>query len=155
MTSATSRRHFEEGKRFLKEDKLDRALRAFEKAYKEDTSNPAYMSYYGLCKALRGGHVGLGLELCTRAIKEEFGRGEFYLNLGCVYLSTGNKKGAIKVFKKGLRFDPGNREIQRRLMELGIRSRPIIPVLDRSNPVNKFLGVFFRKTVPGMSRKKK
>lgn len=154
MTSETSREHFEAGKRFLKEDNMDKALRVFEKAYKEDKLNAAYMSYYGLCKALRGGQIGLGLELCTRAIKKEFYRAEFYLNLGRVYLAAGNKKGAIKVLKKGLRFDAHNQDIHKHLADLGIRNRPVIPILERSNPVNKFLGKFFRKTVPGVVKKK-
>jgi len=155
MSTETSREHFEAGKRFLAEESLEKALRAFEKAYREDKTNPAYMSYYGLIMALRGGKIGLGLELCTRAIKKEFYRAEYYLNLGRVYLAAGNKKGAIKVFSKGLRFDPNNAELKHNLSELGVRSRPVIPVLERSNPVNKFLGLFFRKTMPKVVKKKK
>ncbi len=153
MVSEISREHFEAGKRFLSRGNIDKAFRAFEKAYNEDKSNAAYMSFYGMCAAIQGAQVGLGLELCTRAIKKEFFRGEFYLNLGRVYLSAGNKKGAIKVFKKGLRFDPKNADIASCLSELGCRSRPVISSLDRSNPVNKMLGLFFRKTVPGMLKK--
>ena len=148
--SETGREQFVAGKNFLKEDNFDRALKAFEKAYKADGENPAYMSYFGMCKALRAGEIGLGLELCTRAIKKEFFRAEYYLNLGKVYNAAGNKKGAIKVYLKGLKFEPENEEINRRLLELGFRSKPVIRSLDRNNPVNKFLGIFFRKTLPGL-----
>lgn len=136
---------FDSGMRFLKEDNLDKAMRAFEKAYKGDKSNPFYMSYYGMCKATRGGQIGLGLELCTRAIKMEFYRSELYLNLGKVYLAAGNKKVAIKVLKKGLRFEPRNQAIHKSLAGLGCRDRPVIESLERSNPINKLLGVFLRK----------
>ena len=148
--SETGREQFVAGKNFLKEDNFDRALKAFEKAYKADGENPAYMSYFGMCKALRAGEIGLGLELCTRAIKKEFFRAEYYLNLGKVYNAAGNKKGAIKVYLKGLKFEPENEEINRRLLELGFRSKPVIKSLDRNNPVNKFLGIFFRKMLPGL-----
>ncbi|MDP2688540.1 MAG: tetratricopeptide repeat protein [Deltaproteobacteria bacterium] len=148
--SDTGREQFIAGKNFLREDNLDRALKAFEKAFKEDKENPAYMSYYGLCKAVRGGEIGLGLELCTKAIKKEFFKAEYYLNLGRVYMAAGNKKGAIKVFLKGLKFEPQNEEINRRLVELGFRSKPVIPSLDRSNPLNKFLGILFRRFLPKM-----
>ena len=148
--SETGREQFVAGKNFLKEDNFDRALKAFEKAYKADGENPAYMSYFGMCKALRAGEIGLGLELCTRAIKKEFFRAEYYLNLGKVYNAAGNKKGAIKVYLKGLKLEPENEEINRRLLELGIRSKPVIKSLDRNNPVNKFLGIFFRKMLPGL-----
>lgn len=150
-----AREQFLSGKRFLKEENMDRALRSFEKAWKDDRENAEYMSYYGLCKALRGGEIGLGLELCTRAIKKEFFKAEFYLNLGKVYMAAGNKKGAIKVFKKGLRYDHGNEELFKALTDLGCRTRPVIPILDRSNPMNKFLGILFRRTIPNMFRRKK
>jgi len=150
-----AREQFVAGKRFLREENVDKALRHFEKAWKEDKDNPEYMSYYGLCKAIRGGEIGLGLELCTRAIKKEFFKAEFYLNLGRVYMAAGNKKGAIKVFRKGLRYDQGNEELYKALTALGFRTRPVIPLLDRSNPVNKFLGILFRRTIPNMFRRKK
>ena len=150
-----AREQFIAGKRFLREENIDKALRHFEKAWKEDKENPEYMSYYGLCKALRGGEIGLGLELCTRAIKKEFFKAEFYLNLGRVYMAAGNKKGAIKVFKKGLRYDQGNEELYKALTGLGFRTRPVIPLLDRANPMNKFLGILFRRTIPNMFRRRK
>lgn len=143
------------GKRFLKEDNMDKALKAFEKAYKEEKDNAVYMSYYGMAKALRGGEIGLGLELCTRAIKKEFFKAEFYLNLGKVYLAAGNKKGAIKVFLKGLKYEPQHEELNQLLIDLGFRNKPLIPALDRSNPVNKVLGILFRRTLPNMLKKKK
>ncbi len=146
---------FASGKRYLKQDNLDKALRAFEKAYKEDKENPEHMSYYGMCKALRSGEIGLGLELCTRAIKKEFFRAEFYLNLGKVYLSAGNKKGAIKVFLKGLKFEPENEALNQYLVELGFRKKPIIPMLERSNPINKYLGIIIRRVIPGIFKRPK
>lgn len=150
-----AREQFISGKKFLKEEHMDKALRSFEKAWKDDKENPEYMSYYGLCKALRAGEIGLGLELCTRAIKKEFFKAEFYLNLGKVYMAAGNKKGAIKVYKKGLRYDNGNEDLFKALTDLGFRTRPVIPILDRSNPMNKVLGILFRRTIPNMFRKKK
>ncbi|MBI5561697.1 MAG: tetratricopeptide repeat protein [Deltaproteobacteria bacterium] len=154
MATEGSKEQFLLGKRYLKEDKTDQALRAFEKAYKEDKEDPYYLSYYGMCKAMRGGEIGLGLELCTRAIKKEFFKAEFYLNLGKVYLAAGNKKGAIKVFLKGLKFEPDNEEINKYLIDLGFRKKPVIPVLHRGNPVNKFLGILFRRTIPNLLKKK-
>lgn len=150
-----AREQFIAGKRFLKDENMDKALRHFEKAWKDDKENPEYMSYYGLCKALRGGEIGLGLELCTRAIKKEFFKAEYYLNLGKVYMAAGNKKGAMKVFKKGLRYDQGNEELYKALTDLGFRSKPVIPVLDRANPMNKVLGILFRRTIPNMFRRRK
>lgn len=153
MSGDTANEYFTTGMRFLEEENMDRALRAFEKAWKQDKENPKYMSYYGLCKALRGGEIGLGLELCTMAIKKEFYKAEYYRNLGRVYMHAGNKKGAIKVFLKGLKYAPRDHVINKLLVELGFRNKPVIQALDRGNPLNKALGIFFRKTIPGLFRK--
>lgn len=153
MSEETASENFTAGLRFLKEENMDRALRAFEKAWKQDKENAEYMSYYGLCKALRGGEIGLGLELCTRAIKKEFFKAEFYQNLGKVYMHAGNKKGAIKVFLKGLKFAPKDEGINKLLIDLGFRNKPVIPVLDRSNFLNKALGILFRRKLPGVFKK--
>ena len=153
MTTEELEKQFNAGKLYLREDNLDKALRAFSKAYREDMENPYYMSYYGLCKAMRAGEIGLGLELCTAAIKKEFHKAELYINLGRVYIAAGNKKGAVKVFKKGLIYDPTNEELHRFMTELGVRNSPIISVLERSNPVNKYLGIFFRRTLPNLFKR--
>jgi len=155
VTKEGARKYFIEGKQLLQKDRLDRAMRAFGKAHREDRTNPSYMSYYGLCKALRGGDIGFGIELCTKAIKKEFSRAEFYLNLGKVYLSVGNKKGAVNVFKKGTKFEPKNDELHKQLSDLGIRKPAPIPVIDRGNKTNKFLGLLFRKTIPNIFKRLK
>jgi tetratricopeptide (TPR) repeat protein len=146
---------FKKGIKFLEDDNLDRATKAFERAYKADRDNPKYMSYYGRCAVESWGQIGLGLELCTMAIKKEFYRPEYYVNLGKVYTAAGNKKGAITVIKKGLKYDPENDPLNEMLITLGIRKRAIIPGLKRSNRLNRLLGVFFRRTLPRLFRRKK
>ncbi|MEE9613333.1 MAG: tetratricopeptide repeat protein [Thermodesulfobacteriota bacterium] len=131
---------FNKGKRLLGDGSMEAATRAFEKAYKQDKENALYMSYYGMCKAVRWGEVGLGLDLCTRAIKKEFYKAELYANLGRVYVAAGNKKGAITVVKKGFRHDPENEQLHTMMVELGVRRRPAIPSLKRSNFLNRILG---------------
>lgn len=142
------------GKRYLKKGDMEEAARAFERAYKEDMTNPMYLSYYGMCLALRWGKIGVALELCTKAIKKEFYKSEYYLNLAKVYLAADNKKGAITVIKKGIRFDHENDKLHDMLVLLGVRKKSIIPFLKRSNPINRFLGIVFRRTLPDLMRKK-
>lgn len=153
MTTGTSEENFKQGLQLLKDNNLEKATRSFEKAYKEDKENAQYMSYYGMCAAMRWGEIGLGIELCTRAVKKEFFKTEYYINLAEVYLKADNKKGAITVLKKGLRFDPENDIIHEELVKLGARKNPILPFLKRSNPANRFLGIFFRKTIPNIVSK--
>lgn len=155
MPKESTNEHYMAGLKYLAEDNLDKALRSFEKAYKEESENPYHMSYYGLCKALRGGEIGFGLELCTKAIKKAFYKAVFYNNLGRIYMAAGNKKGALKVLKKGLAYDPENEELNRYLVELGFRGKPILPSLPRANPLNKYLGILIRRTIPGLVSAKK
>lgn len=148
MIAESSEENFKQGLQFLKDSNLEKATRSFEKAYKEDKENAKYISYYGMCAAMRWGEIGLGIELCTRAVKKEFYKTEYYINLARVYLKADNKKGAITVLKKGLRFDPENDIIHEELVRLGARKKSILPFLKRSNPINRFLGIFLRKTIP-------
>ncbi len=155
MSNDRAEETFQKGLTFLSKDNLEKATRAFEKAHKESNNHPRYMSYFGMCAARRWGAVGMGLELCTRAIKREFYNVEYYINLGKVYMAADNKKGAITVFTKGLRYDPNNNELNDLLIELGFRKRPVIPFLRRSNPLNLVLGIFFRRTIPGIFTSKR
>ncbi len=145
MANSSARNLFEVGKRHLKADNIDKALRSFEKAFREDKTDTDIMSYYGMCKAVRGGRVGLGIELCIRAIKGNHRESSYYLNLGKVYEAAGNIKGAVNVFRKGLSFDAKNPELIKALTGLGYRNRPVISVIERSNPINRFFGKLMRK----------
>jgi tetratricopeptide (TPR) repeat protein len=153
--SEEAREFFRQGMERIESGDMEESSRLFEKAYKLDRENPLYMSYYGMSAALRWGKIGLGIELCTKAVKKEFFKAEHYLNLAKVYVAADNKKGAITVLRKGVRFDPENAGIHDMLMELGVRKRPIIPFLKRSNPVNRLLGIFLRRTLPALLKKKK
>jgi len=142
-------KYFAEGIRLMQKERLDRAMRAFGKAHREDRNNPSYMSYYGLTKALKGGDIGFGIDLCTKAIKKEFSRAEFYLNLGKVYLSVNNTKGAINIFKKGIKFEPGNKELKKHLSELGITKPSGQPMVEDKVKSGGFFSRLFKGLVGG------
>lgn len=99
-----------------------------------------YRSYYGLCLALRDGKVRDGLLLCRAAAKEEFFNPEMWLNLGRVQLAARNRRHAHKSFRRGYRLAPENEELRRELERMGVRRRPAFPFLDRSNPLNVWMG---------------
>jgi tetratricopeptide (TPR) repeat protein len=154
MDETSPQAYFVKGKEFLRDGKITNSCKSFYKAYSADQSKPEYISYYGVTAALSRGEIKLGLELCTRAIKMEFYRPEFYVNLAKVYDASGNKKGAITALSKGAKYDTKGEEIHNMLVELGVRKRPIIPFLKRANPLNKMLGIFVRVTMPRIFRKK-
>jgi tetratricopeptide (TPR) repeat protein len=124
--------------------------------YAED---PFLLSYYGYLKACVERRYRNGIEDCTRALSlfqrkmlrdevdgAESTKSVLYLNLGKAYLAAGKRKFAFEAFQKGIQSDKRNTELLSELQKMGIRKLPPLPFLNRSNPVNAFLGKMLHKT---------
>ncbi len=106
------------------------------------------LSYYGCLRARLGAGRKEGISDCQKAIGHmerlpfgaEFFLPVLYLNLGRAYLSAQKKKEAVAAFEKGLAADPENRELRLEMKRMGERKKPVLPILDRSNPVNRYAG---------------
>ena len=125
----------------LKSGDTGKALDLLEQAV-ELERNPLYCSTLGVCLAKGKGDFKRAVSLCKEAIKKEPKNSVHFLNLGRVYILANQKKEAIRIFYMGLRYSE-NREIIAELNRIGRRRRPIIPFLERSNPLNKILGKIF------------
>jgi hypothetical protein len=68
---------------------------------------------------------------------------DFYLNLGRAYISADKKIEALQSYKRGLMSDPENYELLFELSRMGQRRKPPVRFLERSNPVNKYIGMLF------------
>jgi len=123
------------------------------------SDDPVHLSYYGYLKAAVEGKYRSGIEDCLRAVSlfqkkmwvgdndvETAQKAVLYLNLGKAYYASGRRKDAIDTFHKGLQFDPKNRDLQATLRKVGIRKLIPFPFLNRSNPLNEFVGRMLRKT---------
>ena len=99
-----------------------------------------FYSYLGYGIALCQQRVPEGLKLCQHSIKVEFYQAENYLNLARTCLLAEDRKGAVKAVRGGLKVEPQHPELLVLYRELGIRSLPVLPFLDRRNPVNQLLG---------------
>ena len=137
--------YFKAGLFLLKRDRTKEALAAFKKAFASKSGDPRYMSYTGLCMALAEGRTKEGIDLCEKAVRKEFFRPELFLNLGRVYLHSGNRKKAHLAFRKGLSLDRENMGIRQELDRMGVRKPPVFPFLDRKHPINKFAGKVLHK----------
>ncbi|HLJ73855.1 MAG TPA: tetratricopeptide repeat protein [Thermoanaerobaculia bacterium] len=98
------------------------------------------LSYFGLCLALVQKKYKAGADLCKRALDLEFYNGDHYANLARVYVLIGNRKKAVETADAGLKIAPESEQLKRVRSELGVRARPTVPFLDRSNPINVSLG---------------
>lgn len=99
-----------------------------------------YYSYlgYGIARCQR--RTADGLKLCRHAVKLQFYEPENYLNLARTALLVNDRKVAMEAVRKGLKIDRNNRNLRALYRELGIRKRPVLRFLSRSNPINLLLG---------------
>lgn len=130
-----------------KSDEYLQALTLFLETYGTDDSPPirspkdaAGLSYFGLCLALVKKEFKTAVTLCKRAIDLEFYNGDHYANLARVYAAAGNRKKAVETAESGLKLQPENEMLRATRRLLGVRSRPLVPFLDRKHPINVSLG---------------
>ena len=123
------------------------ALTEFLDIYGTDDSPPlnsakaaSGLSSFGLCLALVQKKYRAAADLCKRAIDLEFYNGDHYANFARIYMHMGNRKKALETVENGLKIAPENDALKKVRQELGVRSRPPVPFLDRSHPINVSLG---------------
>ena len=97
-------------------------------------------SYLGYGIALRQQRFSDGLKLCQHAVKMEFYQAENYLNLARTQVLAGHRRGAVRAVADGLKVEPDNPQLLEVQHELGLRRRPVLSFLSRSNPINSLLG---------------
>jgi tetratricopeptide (TPR) repeat protein len=97
----------------------------------------------------------MAVELCRRALDLEFYNGDHYANLAHVYMISGQRKKAYEIVQTGLRLLPDHEGLQRARRQLGVRSRPAVPFLDRSHPINVSLGQSRQQKKASQSEKRK
>jgi tetratricopeptide (TPR) repeat protein len=141
-------------KAHLRKGEQKEAYVLLQQAFLEHPDDPFVLSYYGCLQAQVERKYRAGVEKCQQAISliqkltafgEDMLYPVFYLNLGKAYVAARKKRDAFDAFEKGLAFDKGNREILLEIRALGSRKKSIVPFLDRSNPINKYLGKIVNK----------
>ncbi len=117
----------------------------------------AGLSFFGLALALVRKDFKMAIDLCRRAIDLEFYNGDHYANLSRVYTAAGNRKKAIETVETGLKLVPEHEYLSEVRKSFGIRARPAVPFLDRTNPINVSLGQarHAKKVADQQTRKKR
>ncbi len=136
----------EKGIALARDGEFEKAVKVFD----QDlcfTQHPTAMSYYALCLANVEGNFDKAISLCLMAAEKEFYNPEIYLNLGRIFLLNGQKAVAVRAFRKGLKFDSTHFGLMGEMRKLGVRRKPVISFLHRTNPVNKFLGIIADRMV--------
>lgn len=145
---------FELAKSLLKKNKGPEALKVLQEGLEVYPSDPFLLSYYGCLLSIISKKHAEGVNICRDAISKlnqtipigrEYFYPSFYLNLGRAYLGGGKKRDAVKAFNLGLKADPDDAEILEAMNNIGSRRRPPISFLERSSPINKYIGTLLKK----------
>jgi tetratricopeptide (TPR) repeat protein len=146
MTILSAENAFKKGLTALVKNRPKEASEFFRKALELERQRSKtrldmrYLSYYGLSLAKAGLSSQIALQACRSAVTRHADDPLLLLNLGRVYLITGKLEPALECFEKGLRVQPENQILRRELAKVDRRGRPMVPFLDRSHPVNRWLG---------------
>ena len=146
----TTSDYLEEVKDHLKNKNKKHALRLLHEALEHYPDDPFLLSYYGCLEAAVNKNYTLGISSCTTALETlkikvpfgaEFFYPVFYLNLGRAYLAAGRTREAIDTFNQGISLDSENADLLWEIRKLGLRQKPAMAFLKRSNPINKYIGM--------------
>lgn len=123
-------------------DRGDRisAHASYREAQRVGGNDPRMLSRLGLTLTLVARDELKGVAFCEEAIRRGGDEPDALWRLALVYLATFRKDRAIRELRRGLEIDPRHPRLLATIDSLGIRRKPVIPFLHRSNPLNKFLG---------------
>jgi tetratricopeptide (TPR) repeat protein len=147
----------------LRKGEQKEAFGLLQHAFLEHPNDPFVLSYYGCLQAVVDKRYRAGVDKCQQAISmiqkltafgEDMLYPVFYLNLGRAYVAARRKRDAFDAFEKGLAYDKSNREILMEIRALGSRKKAIVPFLDRSNPINKYIGKIVNKKNKATDKKR-
>ena len=99
------------------------------------------LSWFGVALALVQKKFKPAIDLCKKAIELQFYSADHQGNLARVYLAAGNRKKALEAVETGLKMHPEDEYLLSVRKSLGVRARPPVPFLHRSNPINVSLGM--------------
>ena len=119
------------------------ALKHFEEAAERDKT-PELLSHLAFCLAKEKQDFTGATAIAKSALRDESWNSVHYLNLGKIYLLSGQRADAIRTFRDGLLHE-NNPRIKEALDKLGTRRYPVIASLPREHPFNKFFGKIFTK----------
>lgn len=112
----------------------------FERAHRRLVSDPHIMSWYGLTLVLVEHNSSLGVLYCDQALRVAGPDPELHLNQARAHLALGQRDRAVKAIIRGLLAAPGHPALVAAQQAMGWRRKPVVPFLDRSNPLNRWLG---------------
>jgi len=138
---------FQNGMLELRYGRPTRALQQFRAAISvasETTSHAKhrakYFSYYGICLHRTGGSIREVLRVCRKAVTIDPNQPVLWRNLAYVANAAGCPGQAYTALSRAHSLNPGHQGVLGELLDLGVRRRPVLFFLSRTNPINARLG---------------
>jgi len=97
-------------------------------------------SYFGLALATVRNDLVRGRRLCEEAITDAPLEPDLYVNLANVYLKCRRRGLAVESLRTALSINPNHAGATAELDRIGRRRPPVLSVLPRRHPLNKFAG---------------
>ena len=150
---------FHKGINFYKKRNYKKALDEFRKSLACETIldvknvDPLYLSYYGVTLAKVKRKLKTAQKLCRMARTRGESYPEVFINLGDVYVHSGNTVFAVDIYREGYRLHRKNIVLLTRLQRYSPRGRSILPFLSRDNFINKYGGIVVHRGIKFLKKK--
>lgn len=140
MAAIDALNEFKEGVQLLKGGYSKNALTHLRRSVELESSNPYYLSFLGLAIARSEKRWTEAVKLCEGALQLKRKELQLHLNLAEVYAGAGRRDSAIYTLDRALEnFGPNTRLVKAR-SRVEQRRSPLLPFLERQNPLNVSLG---------------
>ena len=136
----SAREYYRQGLKLLESGDALKALDLLSRAHLLDANDPQIQSSFALALARARGQRDQALRLAHEALRRQFYEPRLYVNLAQIHICFGDPAAAVRALRRALAVDSSSGPARTLLRELGVRRRPVIPALGRSNPINRTLG---------------
>jgi predicted Zn-dependent protease len=118
------------------------SARTLRRLVDDGSVEPFHLSYCGLLTAMTRRQAEDSIALCRRAVEKDGRRhSELYWNLARVLAIHRRRGEAVSILEQGLALHPDDPRLRRELQKLVPRAKPVIGLLPRRHPLNKFFGI--------------
>ena len=131
---------FKQGIKLLRNGQSAEAFEFLRNAAEANQQNPYYLSFLGVSVARAQRKWNAAVQLCETAVSLRRNEVQLYLNLAEVYVAAGRRHDAVAVLDRASICSGVDIRVKRARAELGKRSSPVLPFLERGHFLNRSLG---------------
>ena len=140
MAEQSALGEFKQGVKLLRSGQSAEAFEYLKNAAESNQQNPYYLSFLGVSVARAQRKWNAAVQLCETAVSLRRNEVQLYLNLAEVYVAAGRRDDAVAALDRASIYSSVDVRIKRARAELGKRTPPVLPFLERGHFLNRNLG---------------